>query len=542
MENTKQAFSAAKSTTPPVSRSGHSFLHSFTRSIGTQSSESETGPKASEVHYVLGGYNDEGPLDDVYRYNPDGDTWTKLCIQKCKVPKNAFPPLPRMDFDSCCINDKIYIFGGFQLEDEQVLILNDLWSLDVNKLCWKLIAEETPVSERAGHVVVSVGNDCFIVHGGEQMGRPFDDTWLYNTSTNQWKAVATSSNNKNNNNKNKDNKDNNKDTANAKYWNKPCARSAHSAAFCPESNALVIFGGITVEVPSQSSEPIHLNDLWILNIDFTEDPAKWTWRAVSLNSLAPSPRDLAGMVSIGDGILLINGGYGLKELESGGVDMIEEDEEEEEEGEGGEEEDDDNDDDNNDDDDEEGEEGVEGEVSLKRKGMNDSNEIKETDVDVEMNTAMDQTSQNVNDITNKMETISLKGGNASVAALPASKVTEDTSMEVDRHGAREMLSEDDDEAVEDGADADVQLEYLNDAWLVDLTTLSAIEIDLRDVLTDKSGKANVGPPRRGCKMIKCLSNNAILSFGGFDGRGFCAETEALDLTSLRTLSLKLKEA
>jgi len=435
-----------------------------------------------ETFYLVGGYNDVGPLDDVYRYESaeaSGDMWTKLlCSPKYKKkPRSAYPPLPRIDFDACCIDDTIYIFGGIQYEDEQVLILNDLWALDVTSLSWTLVAEETPLKERAGHVVVvAFDSGSFIVHGGEQLGQPFEDTWLYNTLTGAWTAVATTNS------------------------PRPCPRSAHSATSSSGSNSLVIFGGVTVDVSSaQISDPIYLNDLWVLSMPLDVSPTEWTWHLVSLTNLAPSPRDLCAMISVSSNKILIFGGFGLKEMDSSSspedVEEREDEEEDEEEEEEEEEEDDVNERERGE------EEGIEGDEKQERE---------DPTILAKMDECSSSTGEGIEDVAKRVQSMAI----------------------------------DDDCGVEN---EDVQVEYLNDVWLLDLSSQSSTEINLveSDIQTtgaraieSTSNNSFLGPPRRGCKMVM-LRSQCLITFGGFDGETFYGSTPQSPRKPFLTHSISL---
>jgi len=86
--------------TLPSARSGHVLLND----------------NKNQCIYVLGGYNDNGPLDDIYRYDYKINKWTKLITTSSS--KIIATPLPRLECDCCLIsagdNTNIYLFGGIQ--------------------------------------------------------------------------------------------------------------------------------------------------------------------------------------------------------------------------------------------------------------------------------------------------------------------------------------------------------------------------------------------------------------------------------------------
>lgn len=254
----------------------------------------------------MGGHDEGGAREDVWRYDIEKHEWREQPLRG----KKAASPLPRLEFDGCHLGggggvagtvfapgtSRIFVFGGVQLEGEQVLILNDLWSLDCSatEISWTLVAEETPCPERAGHVCIALSSDAMFVHGGDCM-RPLDDAWIYLAPSNSWVKVAVAPG----------------DPA-------PHARAQHSAVYCPEIESVAIFGGLFI----QDGETVHLNDLWLLHcpsssISAGAGGALFQWTNISCTDIAPSPRDLP-MLSYVDGAgLLILGGFGLRELREG---------------------------------------------------------------------------------------------------------------------------------------------------------------------------------------------------------------------------------
>ena len=234
---------------------------------------------------LLGGYDDKESLDDIWMYDGGRETWV-MCSYNRLNPH----PLPRVDFDCCILGSKLFLFGGMQSDGEQVLILNDLWSLDLNSGIWTMITEECPVAERMGHVCVALDDTHMLVHGGECMGKCFDDIWIYNASTNVWisNASVTSV--------------------------KPVGRCAHSSCFINETQTFVLFGGYTLE----DGEPIYLNDLWTLDVSALGAKGAM-WKQIKCADealLTPSPRDRPALTVLPNSRLLIAGGFGLAEVEA----------------------------------------------------------------------------------------------------------------------------------------------------------------------------------------------------------------------------------
>lgn len=226
----------------PCGRAGHALLH-------------HRHPSWGEQLVLVGGYNELGPLADIWIYDIQKSLWSEIMGG---VSNKG--PLPRVGFSACLLGSKVYLFGGMEQDNQQALIYNDLWSFDLISRQWIMLIEEAPVSERMGHISVAVGTDALIVHGGECLGNVFSDTWLYSATTDTWQII----------NKN----------ALPNQTNIPPARSSHSACFQRESKSVVLFGGM-VPTKVSSAELSHMNDMWVLDVSAgVADVKSWAWRRV----------------------------------------------------------------------------------------------------------------------------------------------------------------------------------------------------------------------------------------------------------------------
>jgi len=306
----------------PSGRAGHAMLHHGAAALG------------NERIVVVGGYNETGPLAEIWIYDLARNLWSEIMGGYANKG-----PLPRVDFDACILANKVYLFGGMETDGEQALIYNDLWSFDLDSRRWTLLNEESPACERMGHVCVSVDNDHFLLHGGDCLGKAFSDLWLYTASSATWQRVHDHVT---------------IDANNVVNFNAPCARSSHSACLISETRKLAVFGGMA----PIDGELSHMNDFWLLDISAgCWNTAAWSWMRVegstgrqggpgpgqgqgpglaaaeeamnmSNEHVFPSPRDMPAIVSVLTAVgpkLVVLGGFGLQEVE-------EEEEEEEEEG------------------------------------------------------------------------------------------------------------------------------------------------------------------------------------------------------------------
>ena len=320
-------FATVGSLQVPEGRSGHALLH-------RQSDKNEN-------IILVGGYNDTGPLADIWVFDLSRNIW-----QEIMGGSTNRGPLPRVDFDACILGNKLFVFGGMESDGDQALIYNDLWSFDLDSRIWTMLDEEAPVSERMGHVCVPLDADHMVVHGGTCVGKFYNDCWLYTASTAMWQKIH-------------DNIDNSSiaESRAGAGNDVPYARSSHTACKIPNENRIALFAGCAYI----DGETTQMNDLWLMDTSSGYgNLAAWSWMrvqgtggadgagmsAVALvdvddvgddEAVFPSPRDLPALLpvsTIAGPRLLVLGGFGLHEV--GEEDVGEEDEDEEEgDGEGG---------------------------------------------------------------------------------------------------------------------------------------------------------------------------------------------------------------
>jgi hypothetical protein len=277
---------------------------------------------------------------------------------------------------------------------------------------------------------------------------------------------------------------------------KPCARSMHSATYCRESGILAIFGGVTEQISEVGNDPspIYLNDLWVMHLN--DDMSQWNWSMVEFQSIAPSPRDLPALVAVGDGVMIF-GGFGLVEIPDDLSDIIKEDEDNE-----GEEE----------------EIGVG--VDSEKRVVEETNTERFNDEPVTMQSEVDATMENSMEIAYLKEDVQITGEHKVHFEFELNKKIAVMAEEVD----------------EDDDDNSVAMNYLADAWYINLKTGESKDFDICSIIGKHESfteeKIIITPPRRGCKLI-LLPNSKIISFGGFDGETFYSKTEELSSDILK---------
>ena len=325
-----------------------------------------------------------------------------------------------------------------------------------------------------------------------------DDFWVYDTSSGHWEEIIT--------------------------FDRPCARSMHSAVFCEGSKTLAIFGGVThhgCEADGDLS-PVYLNDLWVVHL--TDNIKEWSWNMVTYDGFAPSPRDMPALVAVGDGVILF-GGFGFVEISD----------EVSEEGQ------------DNDDNSAEKTSGNKDDGNFKTaKRSSRSSDVDHMNQDLTSSTLRNEHSQ-VNSLRQGKEGKGLSprdGRRDSKGLSPprdgariVKQASIDSKSSKDGKGlsavekdSRVSFDEDEDD------DSMLAIDYLSDAWYVNLDSGKSTEIDFCSLSTFQDDSAGEGGeisciPRRGCKLISA-NNGKIISFGGFDGENFYGKTEELNVDLL----------
>lgn len=121
-----------------------------------------------ESLYVFGGATESTITRDSWRYDPGSDSWTRL----------ADMPMALMNMNASCIDDVIYLVGGYDLNANtnafQIYdIVSDSWQLST----WPLIG--TPISAAFEGMLYAFGN-----------GYDSSDVWRFDPVAGQWLRLA----------------------------------------------------------------------------------------------------------------------------------------------------------------------------------------------------------------------------------------------------------------------------------------------------------------------------------------------------------------
>jgi len=309
------------------------------------------------VGFVVGGYNEEGCNDEVWKFKVEESIiWSKV-----RTSRGA-SPFPRIMSKSCSlqmttVGISLFVFGGTGENGEN---LNDLWQLPlcmeppVRWHCLQPIGVlDSPSNQQAAqedeslgappqrcnHAMASVqsqsGNGYLFIHGGESNNSPIplNDLWVVDMHPEPPQWVEASSN--------------------VVSGNGPSPRCSHEAIAMQTNRSLIFFGGVGVPMVSQDGDlnlassqseevaeeeeydgVMPLNDVFILHLgnlnsgDESQVGIKfgskeffkeWRWSSLAnplANSIAPSPRSLPALAmheGVQGEVLFVFGGYGLFE-------------------------------------------------------------------------------------------------------------------------------------------------------------------------------------------------------------------------------------
>ena len=161
-------------------------------------------------------------------------------------------------------NSKALLFGGIGSEGE----VGDSWLFDGLTREWREVGGAPPAG-RVAHGLVALQNGSALIFGGQQDGTVLNDSRVFQLTTSLWAAVPGA---------------------------QPSARYMPEMAVLPR-NRVLLFGGY-----DSTNKP--LDDSWIY------DGVSNTWSNVSGKSARPPPRIQHQLTALGDGRVLLTGGFG----------------------------------------------------------------------------------------------------------------------------------------------------------------------------------------------------------------------------------------
>jgi Galactose oxidase, central domain len=152
-------------------------------------------PRTKPV-YLVGGFKNGTKMNDVYKLNQNGTTFTWELLEVSAGPK----PDPRSSFAACLASDTtFYVFGG---SGDNNAKFNDLWQF--NEGAWSLLSSgsqsfdgtaDTPLAndlplQKSGHQVAMYGGRHILVFGGiHEVTYEMNDLKIFDVVTKTWKTI-----------------------------------------------------------------------------------------------------------------------------------------------------------------------------------------------------------------------------------------------------------------------------------------------------------------------------------------------------------------
>ncbi|MBK6628854.1 MAG: hypothetical protein IPJ87_10250 [Flavobacteriales bacterium] len=124
--------------------------------------------------YVFGGIDADGPLNELWRYDPANDGWTQM---------TSLPAAPR---HAAVAFNGGYIATGLLADGTAT---SELWRYDVTTDSWEQL---TPIPGTPRHGACGMNGVGYMVVGGaDPENNALSDCWSYNTLTDTWSACVS---------------------------------------------------------------------------------------------------------------------------------------------------------------------------------------------------------------------------------------------------------------------------------------------------------------------------------------------------------------
>ena len=171
---------------------------------------------------LFGGVGKSGRFGDTWIYDIAVNTWTNA------APENGPPKRSDMGIAYDSDAKKIVIFSGYGEGDE---IYDDTWVYDVSSNTWTQMAPEShPVARYGGAMVYDTYTKKTLLFGGHLITGGYEnEVWAYDYGSDDWEKIVTQS--------------------------KPPIRYWHDLAYDPVGNRIILFGG--------TGAGTDLSDTWI---------------------------------------------------------------------------------------------------------------------------------------------------------------------------------------------------------------------------------------------------------------------------------------
>jgi N-acetylneuraminic acid mutarotase len=205
--------------------------------------------------FLFGGIGSDGILlDDYWIYNTTNNSWLKLGSQTAPSPRGDFS----ITFDNG--NNSGFLFGGTDSYGRY----NDTWLYNASNNSWIKKNPKISPSPRAGaSICFNSHRGLILLFGGEDSRRKFNDTWIYNLSSENWTKMRPTVS--------------------------PISKTGCTIASKPSDDEVILFGGIGSGMENGTWPYFVNNETWAYNFNLDI----WINRT---KTVTPPPRYGAGMV------------------------------------------------------------------------------------------------------------------------------------------------------------------------------------------------------------------------------------------------------
>ncbi|KAM9500283.1 kelch repeat-containing protein isoform 2-T2 [Clarias gariepinus] len=124
----------------------------------------------------------DGCSNSLYIFNPEMAIWYQPIV-------NGDKPAPRSGHSACVVQEKIFIFGGW----DTPVCFNDMFMLDLCLMEFSAVQTSgSAPTPRSWHGCAVLSESRFLVHGGYNGNDALSDVFTFNTDTNCWTSLACS--------------------------------------------------------------------------------------------------------------------------------------------------------------------------------------------------------------------------------------------------------------------------------------------------------------------------------------------------------------
>ncbi|UCD92482.1 MAG: hypothetical protein JSV43_00695 [Methanobacteriota archaeon] len=136
----------------------------------------------NDVVILFGGHDGAGVLADTYTYSVSGNIWMNM------NPGNAPPERQRHDMAYDADSHNVILFGGNDESDP----FNDTWTYEVSLNDWAVKSPSNSPSPRYSHsMAFDVAEGLTVLFGGSSGTDMYNDTWIYDFGLDDWSLAIS---------------------------------------------------------------------------------------------------------------------------------------------------------------------------------------------------------------------------------------------------------------------------------------------------------------------------------------------------------------